>query len=116
MEEEFIIKKKCARFTQWCKDVGILAPKLDYPAFFYGGLVGAKVNAPIEHREVLLFVPFKAIITLDKCLDDSNLKVFYQENGKLFSKNYEDWEQLVIVIFLMYQKQLGEDSFWEPYI
>jgi len=40
-----LIVEKCSRFTQWCKEVGILYPKLDYPAFFDGGLVGAKVNS-----------------------------------------------------------------------
>jgi len=74
------IRAKCARFNQWCKDVGILIPKIDYPEFFEGGLVGGKVNAPIEHREAFLFVPYKVVISLDKCLRDPSLFFFYDEN------------------------------------
>jgi hypothetical protein len=75
--EQQLIVKKCQRFTDWCKEVGILYPKIDYPAFFKGGLVGGKVNAPIEHREAFLFVPYTVIISLDKCLRDPALFEFY---------------------------------------
>jgi len=80
-EMQMVIRAKTSRFNQWCKDVGILTPKIDYPAFFEGGLVGCKVNTPIEHREAFLFVPFKAIISVDKCLNNPVLKVFYEENA-----------------------------------
>jgi hypothetical protein len=78
---------------KWCSDVGILCPKIDYPAFFEGGLVGGRVNSPIENREAWLFVPFKVIISIDKCLADPKLSVFYYQNPVLFSKKISnDWE------------------------
>lgn len=77
-EIENIIRLKCARFTKWCNDVGILYPKLTYPDFFEGGLVGARVNTPIEHREAFLFVPYSVVVSLDKCLNEPNLVPFYQ--------------------------------------
>lgn len=55
-------------------------PKVTYPDFFDGGLVGGRVNAPIHHREAFLYVPYKVIISLDKCFRDENLKDFYAEN------------------------------------
>ncbi len=89
--------------------MGILYPKITYPDFFEHGLVGGRVNAPIEHREAFLFVPYSVVISLDKCLNDPNLSPFYKENPKLFKKGEnEDWEQLILTAFLMYQKQLGE--------
>lgn len=96
------IRAKCARFNQWCKDVGILIPKIDYPEFFEGGLVGGKVNAPIEHREAFLFVPYKVVISLDKCLRDPTLFYFYDDNKEIFSKKHRDWEQLILTTFLMH--------------
>lgn len=42
--------------------------------------MGAKVNAPIKHREAFLFVPDEAIISIDKCKNDPVLKQFYIEN------------------------------------
>jgi hypothetical protein len=97
--------------------VGILCPKITYPDFFEGGLVGARVNAPIKHREAFLCVPYSAIISVDKCKRDASLEAFYNENPELFSPNScRDWEQLVLTTFLMYQRQLGPDSYWAPYI
>jgi len=57
--------------------VGIIYPKITYPDFFEGGLVGGRVNAPIEHREAFLFVPYSVTISIQKCLKDPVLKDFY---------------------------------------
>ena len=46
-EEEDKIRAQREQFSEWCAKVGIKFPKVDYPAFFEGGLVGGKVNAPI---------------------------------------------------------------------
>ena len=35
--------KKCKAFTDWCARVGIEFPRLEYPGYFEGGLVGVKV-------------------------------------------------------------------------
>lgn len=43
-EDEEKIRMKCQNFNNWCKEQGISFPKLEYPAFFDGGLVGAKVT------------------------------------------------------------------------
>ncbi len=74
------------------------------------------VNAPIAHREAFIYVPYKVIISVDKCLQDPVLKDFYSQNAHLFGKSHRDWEQLILTTFLMYQKQLGDKSFWQPYI
>ena len=79
-ESQDLIRKKCARFVDWCDKVGIKFPKVTYPDFFEGGLVGARVNEPIKHREAYLCVPYTAIISIDKCLKDPHMWQFYEEN------------------------------------
>jgi len=111
-----IIRNKCAKFVKWCADVGIVCPKIEYPGFFSGGLVGAKAKEPINHREAFLFVPQKVIISLDKCLNHEIVGKIYEQNPQIFSKDNDDWEQLILTVFLMYQRQLGSESFWAPYI
>lgn len=112
-----IIRKKCDVFNEWCDKVGIRSPKLEYPAFFGNGLLGSRVTTPIEHREAFLFVPFKAMISVDKALRDPEMGDFYEKNPQLFTKDVnQDWEQLILCTYLMHQKALGEKSFWAPYI
>jgi hypothetical protein len=65
-------------------------PKLEYPAFFDGGLVGVRAKGTIQHREAFLFVPQKIIITVEKCLQTEALKEVYKED--VFSKAQQDWE------------------------
>ena len=43
-EAQDLIRIKCAKFVDWCNEVGIIFPKVTYPDFFEGGLVGARVN------------------------------------------------------------------------
>ena len=75
-----IIRKKCEKFNEWCKNVGIISPKITYPEFFEGGLVGGMINTPIEHCEAFLYVPYKVIISIDKCVSDPYMQKFYEEN------------------------------------
>jgi hypothetical protein len=51
-----------------------------------------------------LFVPFEVVISIKKCLNEETLKPFYLANENLFTKGHRDWEQLVLTVFLMYQK------------
>ena len=74
------------------------------------------VNAPIHHREAFLVVPYEVIISVDKCHRDPTLGKFYAENPKIFTNRHRDWEQLTLTVFLLYQQQLGDKSFWAPYI
>lgn len=107
-EAKQIVIKKTERFMNWCKEVGIEFPKIDYPAFFDGGLVGCKVNAPIQNKEAFLRVPYKALMSVDKAHKDPAMKQFYAENPKIFTKGHRDWEQLTLTVYIIYQKQLGD--------
>jgi len=50
---------KCLRFKKWCEDNGVKMPKLEYPAFFDGGLLGVRIKEDINHNEAFLSVPMK---------------------------------------------------------
>jgi hypothetical protein len=50
---------KAVRFREWCESNGVKMPKLEYPAFFEGGLIGVRVREDIQHNEAFLSVPMK---------------------------------------------------------
>lgn len=62
-----IVRNKTQKFLTWCNDVGIICPKLEYPYFFEGGLVGVRVKETIKHRETFIYVPQTVIITISTC-------------------------------------------------
>ena len=41
---------------KWADKVGIKTPKLEYPAYFDGGLVGVRAKETIRHREMILSI------------------------------------------------------------
>ena len=49
-------------FVDWCKNEGVVMPKLEYPAKFENGLIGIKCVENIENREVFLAIPYKMLI------------------------------------------------------
>lgn len=53
-------------FREWCDKEGVLQPKLEYPAYFEGGLLGVRCKEDIEHREGFLYVPYKMLISVGK--------------------------------------------------
>jgi len=55
---------KFTMFNQWCKDEGMIMPKLEYPAYFEGGLLGVSCKEDIGHREVYLYVPYKMMMSV----------------------------------------------------
>ena len=58
-------RRKCQVFNDWFFANGGRMPKLEYPAYFKGGLVGVRATAPIMHREAFLSIPYKMLITVD---------------------------------------------------
>ena len=92
-------------------------PKLQYPAYFEGDLLGAKVTEDIEHREAFIFVPYKMLITTGKAKVHPVLKKIIAENPEAFSQEGNpDWEQMTLVLFLIYEATIGVESYWFPYL
>ena len=91
-------------------------PKLEYPAYFEGGLVGVRATASIVHREAFIKIPYKMLMTVDAAQNHPELGQVIDENPELFSDKKGDWEQLILALYLIYENQKGDESFWKPYI
>jgi hypothetical protein len=79
-------------------------PKLDYPVIFEGGLLGARVNQDIQHREAFLFIPYKMLMSLDYTRSHPCLGPIILANPQVFHKDqHEDWEQLTLAITMLYE-------------
>ena len=92
-------------------------PKLEYPAYFEGGLLGVKVKESINHREAYMYVPFKMLMSIDKAKSHPVVGKIIKENPECFSKSQnQDWEQLTLALFIFYEMTLGKQSYWYPYL
>jgi len=92
-------------------------PKLQYPATFEGGLIGTKITKDILHREVYLYVPYKMIISVQNTQEHEVLKAVIDAHPEVFNEDeYESWEFLILTLRLLYEKTLGKESYWYPYI
>ena len=107
----------CKVFNDWCFANGVVQPKVEYPAYFEGGLVGMRATAPIQHREAFVSIPYKMLMTVDAAQRHPILGRIIDENSHLFGEDEKgDWEQLTLVIYIIYEYLQGLDSFWKPYL
>ena len=94
-------------------------PKLQYPAFFENGQIGARCTAEIKNREAFLFIPQKMIFSLDKVQNNKKLRKIICENPHCFSRgNSEknDLDLLTLTLGLFYEVTQGAKSYWYPYL
>ena len=104
-------------FNEWCRVNGVKLPKVDYPGYFKGGLVGVKAREPIAHRESFISIPYRMLMTVDGAMRHEVLGPILAENPQLFSEEEKaDWEQLVLAVYLIYEYFQGDQSFWKPYL
>ena len=56
-------------------------------------------------------------MSIDKAQKHPELGKVIKENPTMFHEDVShDWEQLILLIFVLYEYQKGEDSFWWPYL
>ena len=68
-------------------------PKLEYPAYFEGGLLGTKVTEDIEHREAYLYVPYKMLLSVNGTQEHMILGGIIIDNPECFEEDdCDDWE------------------------
>lgn len=104
------------RFNKWCQEVGIRAPKLEYPAIFDGGLCGVRVTEDIAHNEAMFCVPYSVIITVERAQAEPELKPVFLAHPQLFDpEEHDDWEHYILMTFMLFELQKGRKSFWYPY-
>ena len=72
---------------------------------------------PIVHREAFISIPYKMLLTVDAAQRHPVLGSIISENPQIFSEGEKgDWEQLTLVLYLIYEHTKGEESFWKPYL
>ena len=92
-------------------------PKMEYPAYFEGGLLGVRCKEQVEHREAYMFIPLKMVMSLAKAQQHPVLKPIIAENSECFdAEENGDYEQLTLALFMFYEITLGRRSYWYPYL
>ena len=92
-------------------------PHLEYPAYFDGGLLGVKCKKDIRYHEAYMCVPFKMIMSLEKAYIHPVLKKIIEENQDCFEEDFnQDFEQMTLALFIVYEMTLGKESYWYPYL
>ena len=86
-------------------------PKLEYPAFFEHGLVGARIKEDIQHREAFMFVPYKMIMSVKKAQADKVIGQILEKHEDVFSEG-ED----ILCFFIFYELTKGTKSYYWPYL
>ena len=76
-----------------------------------------KTREPIVYRKAFVKVPYKCIISVSKIKEHKFLKEILEENPELFDEDEQsDADQLTLFLFLLYERQRGNVSFWKPYL
>jgi hypothetical protein len=98
---------------KWVEKVGINTTKLEYPAYFEGGLVGVRAKESIRHREMIISIPSKVLMSTDKAKSDHILGRVIRENMQIFD---EEHDYLTLCVFLMFEHQKGGNSLWHLFM
>jgi len=80
---------------------------------FGDGLRGVRATEDIEPNEAFLFIPNKLMLSVEHA-KASELDVIFKSHDALFRANYER-DSMIMVLYLMYEKLKGENSFYHPY-
>ena len=103
-------------FIDWAKENGIEQPNQEFPAYFEdGNLVGVRALKPIPFRQAFIKVPYKCVFSATKARQNQYLKQIIDDNPKIFKDQF-DADTLILVLFLVYESQKGDDSFWKPWL
>ena len=92
-------------------------PKIEYPAYFDNGLVGARCEEEIEHREAFLFVPYKMLLSVSKIKDHEVLGPVILDHPELTQEEGREYaDNIILTLALIYEVTLGKESYWYPYL
>ena len=85
---------KYEMFNEWCKKEGVIMPKLEYPATFENGMIGARCTEDIPSRTAFLFVPYKMMLSVSKLRQHEVLGKIIKDYPEVFSAEHamEDYE------------------------
>ena len=102
------------RLLSWLKENGCINDKIQWPAVFGEGLVGSRAIDDIQPLEAFLYVPTKLQMSVEHARASEIGEIFKNHDTLFVSSAYRD--NLIVTVFLIYEKLKGDASFWEPYI
>ena len=76
-------------------------------------VVGSTAKDEIFHNEAFIYIPIKILITVERALS-SEIGFIFEKHVSIF-KSTEDRDYLILLMFLIYEHQRGENSLWFPY-
>lgn len=116
--DEFVeIKDRMTMLVEWCQKEGLIMPKLKYPAYFAGGVIGIKCSEDIQHHEVYMAIPYKMIFSTDKVQQHQVLAPVIMRYPNCFDKDTtQEWQHLSLTLGILYEISLGKEGYWYPWI
>ncbi|CDW82727.1 set domain protein [Stylonychia lemnae] len=76
-------------------------------------VVGSAAKYNIQPKDVIVYVPSRILITVEKALN-SPIGFIFEKHSSIF-KATEDRDYLILLLFVIYEHQKGTKSFWHPY-
>ena len=111
-------KAKIRWFFNWAiSNGGYIGPIL-YPVSFgtdFAQYIGAMATQDIGPNTVLTKTPYKLLITAYNGFTHPILRPIIEQHSHLFDKSNVDGEDNIMCMFLMYEFQKGDESFWHPW-
>eukprot|EP00347_Sterkiella_histriomuscorum_P009137 403342378 len=108
---------KYKTYVKWAQTHGVIMNKIRYPVAFgqdeSNFVVGSAAKLNIKNNDVIVYVPQKVLITVERALA-SPIGFIFDNHASIF-KATEDRDYLVLLVFLIYEHQKGTRSFWHPY-
>ena len=97
-------KDKYDIFNEWMYSNGLIMPNIEYPAKFNGGLIGCRARKDIQHRETIMAIPYKLVITLKMVREHPAFGHIIRKFPTIFDEKINaDAENLMLTIFLVYE-------------
>jgi hypothetical protein len=78
-----------------------------------GGITGVLCTEEIKSKEVICAIPNKILISSEKARNSELALIFFNHQDMFQANTYRDY--YVLVIFIMYERSKGKDSFWHDY-
>jgi histone-lysine N-methyltransferase SETD3 len=100
-------------FAKWFHENGGSYPKIDWPSRTTMGQVrGTIAKEDISTNEPMLFVPENIMISPPICHANPLIGHVFTENPHFFARD----DDTMLAVFVMFEKERGEESFWHPYL
>lgn len=87
--------------------------KVEFPAYF-GNVCGGRASEDVLPSEAFAYIPNKLIISVQQARQ-SDLGHIFKSHDSLFVANV-DRDFLILVLYLIHERNKGSDSFWCPYL